>query len=103
MKTDINILRKQIEELVQLFHAVFDNHAEDLLMTAAQVAALVNIDIDKIYALCVDGSIPHRKVGRRYQFKKSDIITWMKKQDADSPFSVDSYVEKYLVVNKLRG
>lgn len=103
MTRDINTMKKQIEELVEVMHAVFDNHAEEKIMTAAEVAELIKIDIAQVYAMCVDGRLPHQKRGRRYQFRKSSIIAWMKKQDSDSPYSTDSYVEKYLMENKLRG
>jgi excisionase family DNA binding protein len=103
MMGDIKNMKKQMEELVEMFHNVFANHADEKIMSAAEVAEFIKVDISLVYAMCVDGRLPHQKRGRRYQFKKSSIINWMKDQDVQSPYSVDSLVEKYLMANKLRG
>jgi hypothetical protein len=42
-------------------------------------------------------------MGKLYKFKKSEILEWVKKQEASSPFSVDDYVERYLQKNQLKG
>lgn len=96
-------MRVQIDALVEMFHIVFDNHAEEKIMTTQEVAGFINVDVEELYAMCADGRVPFRKRGRRYQFRKSEIIKWMKNQDSSSPFSVDGYVEKYLMQNKLKG
>ncbi|WP_315817969.1 hypothetical protein [Paraflavitalea speifideaquila] len=55
-----------------------------------------------IYTKCCDEKMPYFKMGKLYQFKKSEILEWVTKQDAGSPFSVDDYVERYLQKNQLK-
>ena len=63
----------------------------------------LKLDLNVIYTKCGDGQIPYFKMGKLYKFKKSEILEWVKKQDASSPFSVDDYVERYLQKNQLKG
>jgi excisionase family DNA binding protein len=103
MEADMQHIKCMLSELLDISRMSFQNHSEEKIMSAKEVAEFLKLDQNVIYAKCGDGQIPYFKMGKLYKFKKSEILEWVKKQDASSPFSVDDYVERYLQKNQLKG
>jgi excisionase family DNA binding protein len=66
-----------LSELLDISRA-FQNHSEEKVMSAKEVAEFLKLDLNVIYAKCADGQIPHFKMGKLYKFKKSEILEWVK-------------------------
>jgi excisionase family DNA binding protein len=103
MEADIQHIKSMLGELLNITRMATQNHSEEKIMSAKEVAEFLKLDLNVIYTKCADGQIPHFKMGKLYKFKRSEILEWVKKQDACSPFSVDDYVERYLQKNQLKG
>ena len=103
MEADIQHIKSMLSELLDISRMAFQNHSEEKIMSAKEVAEFLKLDLNVIYTKCGDGQIPYFKMGKLYKFKKSEILEWVKKQEASSPFSVDDYVERYLQKNQLKG
>lgn len=103
-------LEKQMQEIhvavhkiLELCSTAFQDREIDPVLSAKEVADLLNVDVNVIYAKCVEGKIPFVRLGKKYKFRKSEVVTWWNSQPKDAEFSVDTYVENYLQKNMLRG
>jgi excisionase family DNA binding protein len=47
------------------------------LINADDVAAILGMTTDYVYALCRRGAIPFRRFGRTYRFRPSEIERWL--------------------------
>lgn len=103
MEADIQHIKTMLGELLDSTRMAFQNHSNESIMSAKEVADFLKLDINVIYAKCTKGEIPFFKMGKLYKFKKSEIVEWVRKQESSSPFSVDDYVERYLQRNVLKG
>ncbi len=76
----------------------------DQLLTVKELAKLLQITPQAVYAQCADGKLPFIKLGKSYKFKKSDILP-LDTQPTSSrkPLAVDDYVDRYLQNNPLQG
>jgi excisionase family DNA binding protein len=61
-------------------HAHFGGIAMDEILTASQVADLLQIHPRTVYKLVKQGSIPGRKFGGGWRFSRSEIITMISPQ-----------------------
>jgi len=102
MEADIQCIKTMLIELLETNRMTFQNHSEEAIMSAREVAQFLKLDLNVIYGKCADGQIPHFKMGKLYKFKKSEILEWVKKQEGSCPFSVDDYVERYLQKSQLK-
>jgi excisionase family DNA binding protein len=50
------------------------------LMTPEQCAAFLQVEVNTLYVMKSQGSIPYRKVGNRLRFDLSEIIEWTKRR-----------------------
>jgi len=69
---------------------------EDIL-TASQVASLLQVHPRTVYKLVKQGSIPGRKFGGGWRFSKSEILLMISSQGADPslpPHSPDEATER---------
>lgn len=57
----------------------------DEILTASQVANLLQIHPRTVYKLVKQGSIPGRKFGGGWRFSRSEIITMISPQGATKP------------------
>jgi excisionase family DNA binding protein len=57
----------------------------DEILTASQVASLLQIHPRTVYKLVKQGSIPGRKFGGGWRFSRSEIITMISPQAASKP------------------
>jgi excisionase family DNA binding protein len=57
----------------------------DEILTASQVADLLQIHPRTVYKLVKQGSIPGRKFGGGWRFSRSEIITMISPQSASNP------------------
>lgn len=51
--------------------------AERELLTADEVAELLNMSKDWVWAETRAGRIPHVKLGRRYHYRRQAILAWL--------------------------
>src|SRR5262245_38400199 len=49
---------------------------EDLL-TSKEAAAYLRISVDMLLDLARAGQVPHKRLGHRYRFRKSDLARWV--------------------------
>jgi excisionase family DNA binding protein len=103
MEADIQHIKTLLTELLDTTRMTLQNHSEERIMSAKEVADFLKLDLNIIYSKCANGEIPHFKMGKLYKFKKSEILKWVQQQEGSSPFSVDDYVERYLQKNLLKG
>jgi excisionase family DNA binding protein len=52
--------------------------APSQLMTPAQCASFLQIEVNTLYVMKSQGRIPHRKVGHLLRFDLEEIIQWTK-------------------------
>lgn len=103
-------IEKQVAEIKMLLKELSGSKEESVetpkdneVMSVKQLAGFIGLDANIIYAKCAIGEIPFFKVGNQYRFSKDEILKWMKEQKEESEFSVDSYVERHLQKNVLKG
>lgn len=53
----------------------------DPLLTADQVAEVVGVRVDYIWALCRADEIPHLRFGRVKRFRRSAIVAWLEQRE----------------------
>lgn len=46
-------------------------------LTAAEVAAMLNVSLPRLYALASQGFVPGRKVGKAWYFFRPEIERWL--------------------------
>ena len=103
MESDLAQIKSLLSELSDVIRVGFQHHSSESIMSAKEVADFLKMDINVIYSKCSKGEIPFFKMGKLYKFKKTEVLEWMKKQESNSPFSVDFYVDRYLQMNTLKG
>ena len=54
-----------------------DSEFEPLVLTVAQVAALLQRKERTVTEMCYRKRIPHYKLGRAIRFKKEEILAWL--------------------------
>jgi excisionase family DNA binding protein len=77
--------------------------SHDLILSAKDVADLLEVDIDKIYLKCRNEELPYFRMGKLYKFRKSDILEWQEAQTKISAVSVDDFVDNYLQRHRMKG
>ena len=45
-------------------------------LTAAEVATLLNVNVETVYALIRSDGLPAARVGRRWRFSKPKVLAW---------------------------
>lgn len=53
----------------------------DRLLTAEDVAEILGMRVDFIYALARRGEIPHLRFGRTLRFRGEALDTWLREQE----------------------
>jgi excisionase family DNA binding protein len=53
----------------------------DPLLTAEEVAEVVGVRIDYIWALCRANEIPHLRFGRVKRFRRSAVMNWLERRE----------------------
>jgi excisionase family DNA binding protein len=103
IEADLLRVKTMVEELLELVKSSMQDHSTERILSAREVADLLKLDINVIYARCARGEMPYFRMGKLYKFRKSEVLAWIRKQDSSSPFSVDDYVNRYLQEHALRG
>jgi len=80
-----------------------NNRSDEYPMTVKEAAAFLRMEEPWIRERCKEGKLPFVKKGKQLKFKKDELLAWMQAQDKDDEGSVDSYVNRYLQKNQLRG
>src|SRR4051812_47696660 len=100
IEDDVLEIKRMLEELLKRPASSFSVGNDKEIMNVKQVAQLLNLDPNVIYAKCSKGDIPYFKIGKGYRFKKADIIKWVEKQKTEPPeISVEEFVNEYLQKN----
>jgi excisionase family DNA binding protein len=76
---------------------------QEEILSAKEVARLLQCTIQSVYTKCAQGELPHVKMGKSYKFRKLEILNWIKEQKPNSSFSVEDYVDRYLQKHTLKG
>lgn len=58
--------------------------SERPLLDAEQVASLIGMRVDYVYALCRRGAIPHLRFGRTLRFRAEAIGEWLQETELAS-------------------
>ena len=53
------------------------------VLTAAQVADLLAMNVQEVRRLARDGRIPARRLGKAYRFFRDEIVAWLDSSVAD--------------------
>ena len=80
--------------------AANDHH--DPILTVTDVINLLGLPRHIIYAKATSGEIPSLRIGKRYKFRKKEVLEWFEGK-FDTTADVDDFVDKYLQRNVLRG
>lgn len=80
-----------------------ENIGKEELISAKEVARLLQCSLQAVYTKCANGELPHMKFGKSYKFKKSEILDWVKKEGPASTTAIDDYVDTYLQKHPLKG
>ena len=57
----------------------------DSLLSAEEVARIVGVRVDYIWALCRADEIPHLRFGRVKRFRRSAIAEWLERREQGCP------------------
>lgn len=98
-------IQKELSEIKLLLTEILayqQANSKDSTLDVNELAELLNLDKNIIYAKCGNGEIPYFRVGNRYKFKRSEIMTWLKNQSGDRSVDLDDYVNRYLQKKVLR-
>jgi len=86
-----------------MIREVEEPNGQEEMISAKEVARLLQCDLQVVYTKCAHRELPHVKMGKSYKFKKSEILNWIKQQQAASSFSVEGYVDRYLQKHSRKG
>ena len=50
----------------------------DVFLTASEVAKLLRLNVETVYALAQKGELPGAKVGGQWRFLSSDVTRWFR-------------------------
>lgn len=50
------------------------------ILTTAQVAELLSMNIQEVRRLCRDGRLPARRIGKAYRFFRDELVAWLNAQ-----------------------
>src|ERR1044072_3469710 len=103
VEKDVKEIKETVNKILELCTAAFQDSQIDTILTTNQVAVMLGIDVNIIYAHCANGRMPYQRVGKKYRFKKSEVINWWQGQKKDSILSLDNMVEDYLLKNPMKG
>ncbi|SEM90818.1 DNA binding domain-containing protein, excisionase family [Chitinophaga rupis] len=103
LEADVSEIKVTVTKLLELCATAFTDREIETVIGVKEVADMLNVDINVIYAKCANGEIPFQRQGRNYKFRKSEIVSWWNNRQKGSEFSVDSYVANYLQKHQIRG
>jgi len=103
IEENITIIRRMLEELLN--RRIIETKQDDdkAIMTVKQVAQFLDLDVNIIYEKCARGDIPYFRLGKRYRFKKVDIIGWLNGHTKGPDISIDEYVNRYMQKHMMRS
>jgi len=53
-------------------------HDAPVIMSADEVAELLQVDRKTVYLAAQRGAIPHRRLGRRVLFERGAVLSWLR-------------------------
>jgi excisionase family DNA binding protein len=102
LEQGIQYITGLLEQMDANFKMVLHNHAEERILSAKEVADMLNMDINLLYTKCRNNEMPNFKMGKSLRFKKTEVLEWVKKQRKGDTGSIDDMVSQYLQKNPLR-
>jgi excisionase family DNA binding protein len=101
LEASVQYLKRVLEHCVsENGLAAVDHHDE--ILTVTDVINLLGLPRHIIYAKGTSGEIPSLRIGKRYKFRKKEILEWFEGR-FDTTADVDDFVNKYLQRNVLIG
>lgn len=88
-----------IENAIEKLNTV--SNTDDDFMNIEQVASFIGLSKATIYGLTHERSIPHFKTGKRFYFKKSDIVNWITSTKITTKQELNERADNYLSKNRL--
>jgi len=76
---------------------------QEVLMSVKDVAKLVKVDGNVVYAACKRNELPYIRLGKLYKLRNADVLPWMESQAGSPDNMVDDYVNRYLQKHLLKG
>jgi excisionase family DNA binding protein len=76
-------LREVLTDVLQVATKEPDNRLnpeKDVVMNTSQAAKFLNISRMTLHRRMNEGSVPHRRLGRRIMFSKLELIAWLRGQ-----------------------
>lgn len=101
LETSVRYLKKVLNHRVSENGKAANDH-HDPILTVTDVINLLGLPRHIIYAKVTSGEIPSLKIGKRYKFRKKEVLEWFKGK-FDTTSDVDDFVDKYLQRNVLSG
>jgi excisionase family DNA binding protein len=79
-KNSRHYLKKDIYECKEEYDNSASNNEffENQILDVNQTAKFLGVSTKKVYQLSVDGILPHKKLGRKYKFLRSELIRFLK-------------------------
>jgi excisionase family DNA binding protein len=103
IESDLQYLRGKMEDIHETLRLALQEHSEERIMSAKEVADFLKMDLNLLYVKCSRGEMSCFKTGKLIKFKKTEILKWMRKQDSQATGSIDDIVNRYLQKKVLRG
>ncbi|NIW23246.1 MAG: helix-turn-helix domain-containing protein [Gammaproteobacteria bacterium] len=47
------------------------------MLTAAQVADLLSMNVQEVRRLAREGTLPSRRIGKAYRFFRDEVVAWL--------------------------
>lgn len=60
-----------------------DNPTQDVILTAREVAKLLRVSVTHVTICAGRGTIPARKMGRRWLFSREKLIRWVEEGESN--------------------
>jgi excisionase family DNA binding protein len=71
---------------------------KDILLTSAEVIAILQVNRRTLYRLIQGRAFPARRVGRHWRFRKNEILRWLRRHEEERP-PADAPTPRVLVVD----
>jgi excisionase family DNA binding protein len=75
----------------------------DDFMNVKELASFAKVEPTVVYTACARNELKFIRLGKRYKFKKADVLEWINRHETSNDVNVDEYVNKYLQKHVLKG
>jgi len=101
LEISVRYLKRVLEHRVPKNGKATNDH-HDQILTVTDVINLLGLPRHIIYAKTTSGEIPSLRTGKRYKFRRQEVIEWFERK-FEKTADIDDFVNKYLQRNVLSG